>query len=212
MAWNFKSDWAAVPRNPAAADLDNIAKDLRTKGGNTDYAGYNLSNLGVLTFAAGGYLSSDLSVGVGNDGTHRVTIDKGLIGSNAGNEVALLKLYARDATGYDTHIRAFGRRHTAGSDWAGVGLRLQFKVQAANMAYIEFNPTSGVSSDLAFGYGTSEWMRITATGNVGIGTTSPASKLHVVGIPSYADNAAAIAGGLTAGAFYHTSGALKVVI
>ena len=49
------------------------------------------------------------------------------------------------------------------------------------------------------------------TGNVGIGTTSPTSKLQVVGLPEYADNAAAIAGGLTIGAFYRTGDILKVV-
>jgi hypothetical protein len=49
-------------------------------------------------------------------------------------------------------------------------------------------------------------------GNVGIGTTSPTAKLHVVGLPTYADNATALAGGLTVGAFYHTAGVLKVVI
>ena len=37
-------------------------------------------------------------------------------------------------------------------------------------------------------------------GNVGIGTTNPTSKLQIVGLPVYANNAAAIAGGLTAGA------------
>lgn len=41
-------------------------------------------------------------------------------------------------------------------------------------------------------------------GNVGIGTTEPKSKLHVVGLPVYEDNAAAITGGLAAGAFYRT--------
>jgi hypothetical protein len=50
------------------------------------------------------------------------------------------------------------------------------------------------------------------TSNVGIGTTSPTAKLHVVGLPTYADNATALAGGLTVGAFYHTAGVLKVVI
>jgi hypothetical protein len=55
-------------------------------------------------------------------------------------------------------------------------------------------------------------MRITSGGNVGIGTTAPTSRLHVNGLPSFADNAAAIAGGLTVGAFYHTAGVLKVVI
>lgn len=42
------------------------------------------------------------------------------------------------------------------------------------------------------------------SGNLGIGTSVPTSKLHVVGIPVFATNAAALAGGLTAGAFYRT--------
>jgi hypothetical protein len=41
-------------------------------------------------------------------------------------------------------------------------------------------------------------------GSVGIGTTNPTSKLQVVGLPVYANNAAAIAGGLSVGAFYRT--------
>jgi hypothetical protein len=41
-------------------------------------------------------------------------------------------------------------------------------------------------------------------GNVGIGTVTPHSKLAVVGLPVYANNAAAIAGGLAAGDFFRT--------
>ena len=53
---------------------------------------------------------------------------------------------------------------------------------------------------------------ILQSGNVGIGTSTPTSKLQVVGLPTYADNAAAITGGLTAGAFYRTVlGVLMVV-
>lgn len=49
------------------------------------------------------------------------------------------------------------------------------------------------------------------SGNVGIGTASPTSKLQVVGLPVYADNAAAIAGGLTTGAFYRTATGVLMV-
>jgi hypothetical protein len=47
---------------------------------------------------------------------------------------------------------------------------------------------------------------ITSAGNVGIGTTTPNSKLAVSGLPVYADNASAITGGLVAGDFYRTGG------
>ncbi len=47
-------------------------------------------------------------------------------------------------------------------------------------------------------------MTILYNGNVGIGTAVPTSKLQVIGLPVYANNAAAITGGLSAGAFYRT--------
>ena len=50
------------------------------------------------------------------------------------------------------------------------------------------------------------------TGYVGIGTTSPTSALQVVGLPVYADNAAATGGGLTVGAFYRTATGVVMVV
>jgi hypothetical protein len=57
----------------------------------------------------------------------------------------------------------------------------------------------------AFGNTSGEVFRILGT-KVGIGTTAPTSKLQVVGLPVYRNNAAAKAGGLTVGAFYRTGG------
>ena len=54
-------------------------------------------------------------------------------------------------------------------------------------------------------------MTITQDGEVGIGTSSPTATLQVVGLVEYADNAAALLAGLTAGAFYRTGDLLKVV-
>jgi len=59
--------------------------------------------------------------------------------------------------------------------------------------------------------GLSTGLILDASSNVGIGTDSPTSKLQVVGLPVYANNAAAIAGGLTEGAFYRTGGDPDVV-
>ncbi len=66
--------------------------------------------------------------------------------------------------------------------------------------YLE-NITAGTSNNYAiYSLGGKSYL----AGNLGIGKTSPGSKLSVVGLPAYANNAAALAGGLTAGDFYYT--------
>lgn len=81
---------------------------------------------------------------------------------------------------------------------------------------IKYNGTTGASdmaddeTVLAVQNGGNSFS-ILGNGFVGINTNTPTSALQVVGIVEYADNATAIAGGLTVGAFYRTGDLLKVV-
>ncbi len=65
--------------------------------------------------------------------------------------------------------------------------------------------------NLIFATGVDGIGQTVSTGNVGIGTADPTSRLQVTGLPEHVDNAAAIAAGLTVGAFYRTGDLLKVV-
>ncbi len=86
--------------------------------------------------------------------------------------------------------------------WAG-GVTPSFNnyfIQAQKAgAGVYFNATT----DVNFCISNNVKMTLTSAG-FGIGTATPTSSLQVVGLPEYADNAAALAGGLTAGAFYRT--------
>jgi len=62
------------------------------------------------------------------------------------------------------------------------------------------------SNNIIFTQNGAEIARFDASGRLGIGTTTPHSKLAVAGLPAYANNAAAITGGLAAGDFYRTGG------
>ena len=79
----------------------------------------------------------------------------------------------------------------------------------AGTALGRFNDNSASDRIFQIGIGEDNATRANAmtvlfNGNVGIGTTAPTSILQVVGLPVYANNAAAISGGLTVGAFYRT--------
>ena len=179
MAWLFKSDWVSNPRNPVLTDLDNISRDIRTWGGNVDAAGNSLTNLGGL------YTNAGTSTGIGTN-TPAYTLDVKAVAANVAAR------FAGGATGSSNNcqIRIAGTKD--GELWmfgpdtiSGSGAKDLYFIDLANA-------------------GTPVLALIQGTGRVGIGTATPGSKLAVIGLPVYASNSAAIAGGLTAGDCYRT--------
>jgi len=133
----------------------------------------------------------------------------------------VLKILANGNVGIGTPTPGM-KLDVAGGDvrFSHAGLTTYYSDTVDNLGYIgqgnqivtgsaakDFAISTGIAAaNMVFGINNAEKVRIDTSGNVGIGTTSPKSVLHVVGLPIYANNAAAVAGGLTAGAFYRTNG------
>lgn len=71
-----------------------------------------------------------------------------------------------------------------------------------NSIVIGANATGAGSNTVTLG--NNDIAKTLLKGSVGIGTSSPTSKLHIMGLPAYPNNASALAGGLTPGALYRT--------
>ena len=140
--------------------------------------------------------------------------------SNAASAVAAFrKSRGTEGAGATTvvsgdYIGTFMFKNYDGTGWvrnAGFGARVNGTITTGSVPTEIFFWSNPLDTADAYGSG-SVRMMISATGNMGIGTVTPTSKLQVVGLPVYADNAAALAGNLTAGAFYRTSTGVLMVV
>jgi hypothetical protein len=187
MAELTRIDWASGETPILATVLNNIGLDIRTAGANRDMAGYELVNIGGLRGASN-------VLAIKPDGTERARFTATGLGIGTTTpqiKLEVVGLAASPSLTYGTGDLSLVRTTTGaqlgvnslnGAPW---GMWLQAKDLVGGALGIYLNPLGG---------------------NVGVGTSDPKSKLHVVGLPQYANNAAAIAGGLTAGAFYRTGG------
>lgn len=130
-----------------------------------------------------------------NDPTNASRI---VLAKSRGTEAAQTAVLANDAIGRVTFNAHNGTTYN-GAAAIQAGTTADHTATNAS-AYIDFI-TTPVGSILSL-----TRMRISEDGNIGIGTTLPTSKLHVNGLPGFATDAAAGVAGLTAGAFYQTSG------
>lgn len=119
---------------------------------------------------------SDASGNVGIGGTSggsRLEITGLSLGTTAGSQSLIQKL--RVNVGNEDLCEITNTRQIAGSSWNGAGTRIQEKIDATYMAYIQFNGGQTTANDGGISFGTGlqstptavvERMRIDSTGNI----------------------------------------------
>ena len=172
----------------AATQVNTVAQTANASYFPTFVDSNNASAGGESVFTTSSFVinPSTGNVGIGGAPSYKLDINGGTLGSTSGNQIITQRLAVSSANADSLEISNL--RTAAGSDWTTAGWRLQQKVDATWMGYIQFNGV-GNQGGIAFGTGLTttspdsitERLRITPGGNFGIGITAPTSKLHVSG-------------------------------
>jgi len=180
-----------------AASSLSLTTPLPVASGGTGSATGSITGSGALTFAAGG---SNQNVTLTPSGSG-YTILNGKVGigtSSPGNPLDI-------SSAASTKLLLTGGATQNGMLFDAVGGVDQFYLYSGApfvAGWGIYDVTAGLSR-----------LVVANSGRVVIGHTlsAPTAMLQVLGLEEYADNTAAVAGGLTVGAFYRTGDSLKIV-
>src|SRR3989344_4862285 len=149
------------------------------------------SNPGKLILAAGNVATGDIVFRTGADDPKVTILANGNVGIGTTSPGTPLHVYYSDAAVYDPTEYGFDvfkglkveNIDTTTNAYAEITLKAGNSNSAGGRILVA-NEDANAGSMMAFHTrsdtgGTNEWMRITNTGNVGIGTTNPGAALHV---------------------------------
>lgn len=168
--------------NKPVSTAGTTALNLKLNAANPSWTGTSTGTGGMLV--GNGTATSSIGIDIANARTGDGTSFVDLIGDATYNDYGLRVSRSGTANGNSNLLHR------------GTGA---LSITASDAGSITFSTTA------------TQRMVVTSGGRVGIGSASPTSNLQVVGLPTYADNTAALAGGLTAGAFYRTSTGVLMV-
>lgn len=126
------------------------------------------------------YTLNSGNVGIGTTTPQaKFSIAPGTLGSTAGSKL-LTSIY-ETGLGYNTSMLDISTiRYADGNDWLSATTRIQQRIDATPMGFIDFNPKYGAWG-VALGAGEYTSVFVHNTGNVGIGGSAAGAKLEVNG-------------------------------
>jgi hypothetical protein len=179
--------------NNIIADSGNFINTLQLNGTGVSIIGHTHTSLNSLSpgsvsspsisssgdLSTGIYFPSSGSISIASSGYDRFKIDSNGNAAVGGQNINSLRYL--DINNLNNSLGAGSILRLITTNVSGTGNISVDIAKYKNGTFIINNNETDSSASTSFGVGGSERLRITSSGNVGIGTVVPTSKLHVVG-------------------------------
>ena len=138
--------------------------------GNIRISGGYASGLANIAVSGASTLTGNLSVGVSASTTRaNLYVHGGTLQNGVGNVLPIAEFVVTNSNA--SYLRITQNRVATGSDWTTASTKIQHRIDATDMGYLEFNPV-GANQGIGLGSGATEHIRITQGGNVVVTSTT----------------------------------------